>query len=54
MCLACELSFWMAMEDEPPVKATPKADDFVCEAPVEQAKPEGETKSRKKASAARE
>ncbi|MFN3659078.1 MAG: hypothetical protein ACK4UO_17675 [Pseudolabrys sp.] len=36
MCIACELGFWMAMEDEPPAaKPRRKADDFACDAPAE-------------------
>jgi len=36
MCMACELGFWMAMEDEPPAaKPKRKAADFACDAPAE-------------------
>lgn len=42
MCMACELGFWMAMEEEPPAKPARKAaraeDAFQCDAPAEKPK----------------
>ena len=53
MCMACELGFWMAMEDEPPAaKPKRKAADFACDAPAETgAKPAENAKSRRRTGA---
>jgi hypothetical protein len=43
MCIACELGFWMAMEEAPaakPKRKTARANEsFQCDAPAEQARP---------------
>jgi hypothetical protein len=38
MCIACELGFWMAMDEEaPPAPVKRKAADFACDAPEREA-----------------